>query len=111
MKLYKGKTLSRFIKKKTIRIFYVNMASSREYSQRSIILLFIHIVLKSTQEPLEKHLVVSQKKHINKYILNITPVFCFVIPPRVSPKIIVIMYHLVPTPESFEIKVAPCSPL
>jgi hypothetical protein len=37
------------------------------------------------------------------YILSITPAFYFVIPLSVSPIVIVIMYHLVPTPESFEI--------
>jgi hypothetical protein len=38
-----------------------------------------------------------------KYILSTTPMFYFEIPPSVYPMVIVIMYHLVPMPESFEI--------
>jgi hypothetical protein len=37
------------------------------------------------------------------YIRITNPAFYFVILPSVSPVVIVIMYHLVPTPESFEI--------
>jgi hypothetical protein len=37
------------------------------------------------------------------YILSTTPVFYFVIPPSVAPIPIVIMYHLMSSPESFEI--------
>jgi hypothetical protein len=37
-------------------------------------------------------------------ILSRTPVFYFAIPPSVSSIVIVVMYHLVPTPESFEIE-------
>jgi hypothetical protein len=36
------------------------------------------------------------------YIMSTTPVFRFVIPPSVSPMMIVILYQLVPTLESFE---------
>jgi hypothetical protein len=39
----------------------------------------------------------------NIYSVSTTPVFYFVTPPSVSPIVIVIMYHLVPTPESFHI--------
>jgi hypothetical protein len=39
----------------------------------------------------------------NLNILSITPIFYFVISPSVSLIVIVIMYHLVPTLESFEI--------
>jgi hypothetical protein len=37
----------------------------------------------------------------NISILSITPVFYFVIPPIVSPLVIVTMYHLATTPKSF----------
>jgi hypothetical protein len=39
------------------------------------------------------------------YILSTTPGFYLVIPPNVFPIVIVIMCHLVPTPESFEIPI------
>jgi hypothetical protein len=34
--------------------------------------------------------------------VSITPVCYYVIPLRVSPIVIIVMYYLVPTPESFE---------
>jgi hypothetical protein len=36
------------------------------------------------------------------HVLSTTPIFYFFIPPSVSPTVIIIMYHQVPTPESLK---------
>jgi hypothetical protein len=40
---------------------------------------------------------------VTRYYLSTTLVFYFVTPPSVSPVVIIIMYHVVPTTESFEV--------
>jgi hypothetical protein len=55
--------------------------------------------MQSTVTPADA--IISHKIYI--YILSTTTMFSFVIPPSVSPIVICIMYHLVTTPESFDV--------
>jgi hypothetical protein len=59
------------------------------------------VVSQNTGVILNINISVDNTYFLNTYILRITPVFYFVIPASVSQIVIVIMYHPMPTPESF----------